>query len=69
VFSPAEQERLASKAAKILAVKTRNAAADVSALEREIDDLVYALYGLRRKKSTSWKAAQPNENYRVATTR
>ena len=30
----------------ILAAKPRNAEADVSALEREIDQLVYALYGL-----------------------
>jgi len=31
---------------RILAVKQRDAEADVSALEREIDELVYALYGL-----------------------
>ena len=31
---------------RILALKARDAAADVSALEREIDELVYALYGL-----------------------
>jgi hypothetical protein len=30
----------------ILAAKQRDAGADVSALEREIDELVYALYGL-----------------------
>ena len=30
----------------ILAAKARDATADVSALEREIDALVYALYGL-----------------------
>ena len=33
-------------AARILAAKQRDAGADVSALEREIDELVYALYGL-----------------------
>ena len=32
--------------ARILAAKQRDAEADVSALEREIDELVYALYGL-----------------------
>ena len=32
--------------ARILAAKKRNAGADVSALEREIDQLVYTLYGL-----------------------
>ena len=31
---------------RILAAKERDAGADVSALEREIDELVYALYGL-----------------------
>jgi hypothetical protein len=31
---------------RILAAKQRAAAADVSALEREIDGLVYALYAL-----------------------
>jgi hypothetical protein len=31
---------------RILAAKQRDAEADVSALEREIDELVYALYGL-----------------------
>jgi hypothetical protein len=31
---------------RILAEKTRDASADVSAWEREIDQLVYALYGL-----------------------
>ena len=31
---------------RILAAKQRNAEADVSALEREIDELVYGLYSL-----------------------
>lgn len=31
---------------KVLAAKQRDAGADMSALEREIDQLVYALYGL-----------------------
>ena len=31
---------------RILAAKQRDAGADVSALEREIDHLVYGLYGL-----------------------
>ena len=31
---------------RIVAAKQRRAAADVSAWEREIDELVYALYGL-----------------------
>jgi hypothetical protein len=32
--------------ARILSAKQRDAGMDVSALEREIDELVYALYGL-----------------------
>ncbi len=35
---------------RILAAKQRDAKADVSALEREIDALVYALYGLTPKE-------------------
>ena len=31
---------------RILAAKQRDAVAEVSTLEREIDELVYALYGL-----------------------
>ena len=31
---------------RILSAKQRDAGADVSALERELDQLVYALYGL-----------------------
>ena len=31
---------------RILSAKQRDAGADVSAMEREIDELVYALYGL-----------------------
>jgi hypothetical protein len=34
------------KVAKTLSAKQRDAGADTSALEREIDELVYALYGL-----------------------
>jgi hypothetical protein len=35
---------------RILSAKQRDAGADVSALEREIDELVYALYGLTPKE-------------------
>ena len=35
---------------RILAAKQRDAGADVSALEREIDELVYALSGLTPKE-------------------
>ena len=41
-----KQKVIADLVRKILAAKQRNAGADVSALEREIDHLVYALYGL-----------------------
>ena len=41
-----DQERLAKLSTRILAAKQRDAETDTSALEREIDELVYALYGL-----------------------
>ena len=40
--------------------KQRDAEADVGALERELDELVYALYGLTLEEIKSWEA-QPNE--------
>ncbi|HYV29035.1 MAG TPA: TaqI-like C-terminal specificity domain-containing protein [Candidatus Eisenbacteria bacterium] len=42
----ADQKPLERLIDRILAAKARDAGADVSALEREIDQLVYALYGL-----------------------
>jgi hypothetical protein len=44
--SCARQRPLIDWVEQILAAKKRNAEADTSALEREIDELVYALYGL-----------------------
>ena len=44
--SKPKQEEIASKVKSILAAKRKNPAADTSALEREIDQQVYALYGL-----------------------
>ncbi|MDD2456787.1 MAG: hypothetical protein PHE10_10715, partial [Kiritimatiellae bacterium] len=43
---PERQQPLAALVDRILAAKTADPAADVSALEAEIDKLVYALYGL-----------------------
>ena len=44
---PSKVERCLSEIVdRIIAAKQRDAGADVSALEREIDQLVYALYGL-----------------------
>ncbi len=40
------QKQIVALVDKILAATQRDAEADVSALEREIDELVYALYGL-----------------------
>ncbi|MHB8522469.1 MAG: helicase-related protein [Limisphaerales bacterium] len=42
---------------RILAAKQRDAEADTSALEREIDDLVYALYGLTPEEKALVQAA------------
>jgi hypothetical protein len=44
--SAEKQKDLERLVDRILAAKARDAEADVSALEREIDELVYALYGL-----------------------
>ena len=44
--SPEKQKSVELLVDRILAAKQRDAEADVSALEREIDQLVYALYGL-----------------------
>ena len=44
--SLAQQKPVERLVERILAAKQRDAEADVSALEREIDELVYALYGL-----------------------
>jgi adenine-specific DNA-methyltransferase len=44
--SPVQQKPVEHLVDRILLAKQRDAKADVSALEREIDELVYALYGL-----------------------
>jgi hypothetical protein len=44
--TPAQQSEIENRVEKILALKKENPAADVSALESEIDRLVYKLYGL-----------------------
>lgn len=44
--SPEQQKAVERLVDRILVAKQRDAEADVSALEREIDELVYALYGL-----------------------
>jgi hypothetical protein len=45
--APREKQKPVERlVARILAAKQRYAEANVSALEREIDELVYALYGL-----------------------
>lgn len=44
--SPEKQKAVERLVDRILAAKARDAGADLSAWEREIDQLVYALYGL-----------------------
>ncbi|MBI2497282.1 MAG: hypothetical protein HYV75_04950 [Opitutae bacterium] len=44
--SPEKQKAVEHLVDRILAAKTRNATTDVSGLERELNQLVYALYGL-----------------------
>ena len=48
--SPEKQKVVERLVDRILAAKQRDAEADVSAWEREIDQLVYALYGLTPEK-------------------
>jgi hypothetical protein len=49
-ISPDEQKPFIKLVDRILAAKQRDAESDTSALEREIDELVYALYGLTPKE-------------------
>ena len=44
--SPEKRKAVERLVDRVLLAKQRDAKADVSALEREIDELVYALYGL-----------------------
>ena len=44
--SAAAQRKIADRVERIQAAKQRNGEADTNALEREIDQLVYALYDL-----------------------
>jgi adenine-specific DNA-methyltransferase len=48
--SPEEQKAMERLVDRILAAKQRDAEADVSALEQEIDALVYALYDLKKEE-------------------
>ena len=57
VGSDAQQDAISSLVKKILAAKQRDAEADTSALEREIDGLVYALYGLTPEQKALVQAA------------
>lgn len=50
IASAGKQKEISELVRKILALKLRNPEADVSALEREVDQLVYALYGLTPKE-------------------
>jgi hypothetical protein len=45
-FAVQQSKQLTVLVDRILAAKKQNSAADTSALEREIDQQVYALYGL-----------------------
>ena len=55
---PSEQQKPVERLVeRILSAKQRDAGADVSALEREIDELVYALYGLTPEEKALVQAA------------
>jgi hypothetical protein len=57
VEDPSKQKPFIKLVDRILAAKQREAEADTSALEREIDELVYALYGLTKEEKDIVKAA------------
>ena len=48
-----DRQQLGNLAARITKAKTANANADTAALEEEIDQLVYALYGLTEEEITA----------------
>jgi hypothetical protein len=50
LVSVSEQQPIISLVDKIVAVKTATPQADISALERQIDDMVYSLYGLTERE-------------------
>jgi type I restriction-modification system DNA methylase subunit len=54
---PEKQKPVDRLVDRILAAKAQDASADVSPLEREIDELVYALYGLTKEEKDIVKAA------------
>lgn len=57
LLSESEQKPFVAAVDRILAAKQRDAEADTSALEREIDELVYALYGLTPEEKALVQAA------------
>ena len=50
LYTPAQQRPIIALVDKILAAKRADPQADTSAWEREIDGLVYALYGLTEEE-------------------
>lgn len=56
---PEKQKAVERLVDRILAAKRRDSAADTSALEREIDYLVYALYGLTPEEIKSVEESRP----------
>jgi adenine-specific DNA-methyltransferase len=56
-FQPAIQDQIGELVDGILLAKDANPTADVSALEREIDQLVYRLYGLTAEEIAIVEAA------------
>ena len=59
--SPEQQKPLERLVDRILVAKQHDAKADTSALERELDDLVYALYGLAPEEIQLVEGATANK--------
>jgi adenine-specific DNA-methyltransferase len=60
-----KQDEIAMKVKAILETKEKNANADTSILEREIDHLVYALYGLTPDEIRLVEESEPSSGRRA----
>jgi hypothetical protein len=63
-IAPDEQKPFIKLVDRILAAKQRDAKADTSALERELDMLVYAVYGLTPEEKSPRARHSQNVNVR-----
>ncbi|MCY3628360.1 MAG: hypothetical protein OXG88_12090, partial [Gammaproteobacteria bacterium] len=60
LMTATDREQLGRLAASVMQAKTINPAADTSALEAEIDHLVYQLYGLTTEEIAAVERSSPS---------